>query len=968
MAMSYAQLLHCIPEGLRRLYRQYENVSKKLINTKWSIEFNSICLKENLQPNYSRIKHHDPAKRRTLASSKYEKNLVEQENKDKMRTMKSLQTTQDKLLEEIELYECDVESKEQVFSELCDILRNSENVTKTRTVKKLNNLYFDSNNVASVKSICFKKDTDSFINLSTYELSKEEREFLNLGLNCHIQPKYNRVNKQVNIEILYQNLLDLKSKKQIDIKPELADRLRSEGTKHRNPIHNSILSNSLKAAAKTLRNNNDIVIRRADKSAIYVIMNRSEYISKVNDILKDTSKFKQISKNPIDQLKQDVNQLIETQNAVIDDIKLPKIIGDFQPGYIFGNVKIHKEGNPLRPIISQIPTPTYNLAKTLNKIISPFIPNQFTVKSSNDFLDLLKSSNCSGIIGSLDVESLFTNVPIDKTIEIILKHVYNHPTIDPPKITPKILQKLLELCTKEAPFRCPEGKLYKQIGGVAMGSPLGPTFANFYMGELESNVLENHCQKPLIYVRYVDDIFVLVKNEEELIHLKQIFQEQSVLNFTYEIGVEGKLPFLDITVNNNGSKFETSVYHKPTDQGKCLNYDSECPEKYKISVITNYINRAYRISDSWHNFHQEISHVRQILVNNNYPNALFDSQLKKFLDKKQSIKEPIESKHLIPIYYESQMHNNYQIEERAIKDIVYNNTKCHDKNSKINLIFYYKNLKTANLVMKNNMSPVTTKLQQSDVVYKFSCPLPHSQAVEYVGLCQTTLSRRLTMHGQDGGILKHFETNHNTKPTREQLTENTVIIDKASDRYRLAIKEALHIIHIKPLINTQYDNFSNILKLYNHRPNTQKTKTVTNPTKLGPNLQTISSPPNNTKHGPIVQTTPLSPTQDPPNTQQLTLSLDDNSSTNEIGIPDMDIVLQKFGIDSSKFRNVSLKKYEKEMFLTKNSIDDDESHTISQRIGSMTRKARYSKRKRKSLDTHQLNNVTNSNDIFLSLL
>ena len=82
----------------------------------------------------------------------------------------------------------------------------------------------------------------------------------------------------------------------------------------------------------------------------------------------------------------------------------------------------------------------------------------------------------------------------------------------------------------------------------------------------------------------------------------------------------------------------------------------------------------------------------------------------------------------------------------------------------------------------------------------------------------------------------------------------------------------------------------------------------------------------------------------------------------------MDIVLQKFGIDSSKFRNVSLKKYEKEMFLTKNSIDDDESHTISQRIGSMTRKARYSKRKRKSLDTHQLNNVTNSNDIFLSLL
>ena len=81
--MSYAQLLHTVPEGLRKLYRQYENVSKKLINTKWSIEFNSICLKEDLQPNYSRIKHHDPARRSTTATRMYEKHLVEQENKEK---------------------------------------------------------------------------------------------------------------------------------------------------------------------------------------------------------------------------------------------------------------------------------------------------------------------------------------------------------------------------------------------------------------------------------------------------------------------------------------------------------------------------------------------------------------------------------------------------------------------------------------------------------------------------------------------------------------------------------------------------------------------------------------------------------------------------------------------------------------------------------------------------------------------
>ena len=222
--------------------------------------------------------------------------------------------------------------------------------------------------------------------------------------------------------------------------------------------------------------------------------------------------------------------------------------------------------------------------------------------------------------------------------------------------------------------------------------------------------------------------------------------------------------------------------------------------------------------------------------------------------------------------------------------------------------------------MKNNMSPAITKIQQSNVVYKFSCPLPHRQAVEYVGLCQTTLSRRLTMHGQDGGIHKHFKTSHNTKPTRDQLTENTVIIDRAPDRYRLAIKEALHIIKIKPLINTQYDHFSNILKLYCHRPNTEKTNTLTD------------SP----QPSPLIQTTPLSPPQDPLNNQHLTPILNNNSVPNDMCIPDMDIILQKFGIDSTKFRTITLKKYEKEMLLTKTSIDNNESPTISQRTRSKT--------------------------------
>ena len=89
---------------------------------------------------------------------------------------------------------------------------------------------------------------------------------------------------------------------------------------------------------------------------------------------------------------------------------------------------------------------------------------------------------------------------------------------------------------------------------------------------------------------------------------------------------------------------------------------------------------------------------------------------------------------------------------------------------------------------------------------------------------QTTLSRRLTMHGQKGSIFRHFIDIHKTKPTREQLTQNTKIIAKANDRYKLAIKEALLILKHSPSINIQFDNFTNILKLHDHRnPHTQAT-------------------------------------------------------------------------------------------------------------------------------------------------
>ncbi|XP_076052765.1 uncharacterized protein LOC143032182 [Oratosquilla oratoria] len=265
----------------------------------------------------------------------------------------------------------------------------------------------------------------------------------------------------------------------------------AESTKHRSFGSGSLLTAELRQAAKELRENKDIVIRRADKTDLFVILNRSDYIDKVESLLQDSSKFLRVNRNPVDDIRKKVTKLINIANAVVDGVKFQNLHGHYEPGYLYGNVKTHKPGHKLRPIISQIPTPTYHLAKQLNDLITPYIPTTHALRSTDEFIDILRNTTPQGILASLDVESLFSFVPVDETIQIILRNVFHHDTLPPPKVPRPVLEDMLRACTKEAPFRCPSGKIYFQVDGVAMGSPLGVLFAQAYMCHVENSVLSS---------------------------------------------------------------------------------------------------------------------------------------------------------------------------------------------------------------------------------------------------------------------------------------------------------------------------------------------------------------------------------------------------------------------------------------------------------------------------------------------
>ena len=115
-----------------------------------------------------------------------------------------------------------------------------------------------------------------------------------------------------------RNIQKLQTQGEITIHPELNVLLKAEAIKNRfnkNCNSSTLLNKQLKTAAKQLHDHPDIFIKVADKTNIFVVINKTDYNSKLQTLLDNHTKFKRIYKNPINQLKTKINKLITANNA-----------------------------------------------------------------------------------------------------------------------------------------------------------------------------------------------------------------------------------------------------------------------------------------------------------------------------------------------------------------------------------------------------------------------------------------------------------------------------------------------------------------------------------------------------------------------------------------------------------------------------------------------------------------------------
>ena len=151
---------------------------------------------------------------------------------------------------------------------------------------------------------------------------------------------------------------------------------------------------------------------------------------------------------------------------------------------------------------------------------------------------------------------------------------------------------------------------------MAMGSPLGPTFANIFMCHLEKRILDQ-CPssfKPVFYRRYVDDTFVLFRDIQHAhLFLNFINSFHPNIKFTMDLESNDQLPFLDINVTRGNNQFLTGIFRKKTFTGLGTNFYSFCPMNFKFNACKTLLSRAYNLCSNWVKFHEEVSFLNYFI-------------------------------------------------------------------------------------------------------------------------------------------------------------------------------------------------------------------------------------------------------------------------------------------------------------------------------------------------------------------
>ena len=392
------------------------------------------------------------------------------------------------------------------------------------------------------------------------------------------------------------------------------------------------LTKDEKQALRSLKHNTDIVIKPADKGSAVVVMDRDHYISEAERQLSDTKFYKALDNDPTHEFQRKVTTTLTkmVESGDISDSNFNYLsVQNPKPGRFYLLPKIHKPGNPGRPIVSANGHPTEHISEFIDLHLRPFVTELPSyVQDTTDYLKKIDSKTMpdNTLLVSMDVTSLYTNIPHDDGITACRDVWDSRETKDPPTET---LLELLTLVLKCNNFEF-NGRNYIQLQGTAMGTKMAPSYANIFMGRLEGQLLMSVPLQPYSWLRFIDDIDMQwCHGHQNLKHfLESANSFHQSIKFTSEISNDEHI-FLDTISHIENDKLITDLYSKPTDTHQYLLPTSCHPKHCCKNIPYSLALRVRRICTQKSDFDHRASELSEHLCRRGYKQSSVSQAVQK---------------------------------------------------------------------------------------------------------------------------------------------------------------------------------------------------------------------------------------------------------------------------------------------------------------------------------------------------
>ena len=357
--------------------------------------------------------------------------------------------------------------------------------------------------------------------------------------------------------------------------------------------------------------------------------------------------------------------------------------------------KIHKNPMGIRPIVSSCESITEKISQFVDKWLQPYVKSLPSyVKDTTEFINQIERTKLPthSKLASIDVSSLYTNIPHHEGIQSALHFLKNSPNTYkyPEQPNPDIIGELMTLVLQNNVFEFNE-EYYLQIQGTAMGTKMAPAYANLFMGRLEPQLISHAAKHIHTWKRFIDDIFIIWTGtteefEQFMIHLNQI---HPTIKFTHEVS-ENELTFLDITLYK-GDRFKSTntldlkTHIKETNKQLYVHSKSYHPPATIKAIAKGETKRYLRTNSNETNFNETTLKLVHKLKQRGYKHNQIINHIKdiSFNDRIEALKRKNKAKQTDKLVFVT----HYTDDINRIKGIFRKHWKLIKNNTLLNHIF-----------------------------------------------------------------------------------------------------------------------------------------------------------------------------------------------------------------------------------------------------------------------------------------